>query len=1219
MNERNLIVIFPRFIQNTRQKLRSPSIPVDNRSVAALGLFTMPTVSREHQLFGRIDQFGVIVCRQCQHAVWPSEVEHHLRGKSHQLTRQDAHQVHAAIQQWDGLEHISTSLELPAIIDQCIPELEQHVDGLLCIRDREECQYITRSLDVMKRHWREKHQWSIQGKRGRPSEQQRQRAGTTMQAGFQLVTCQQLFPSRYGSQYIQVRQDSRAHIAPEAEPEVNANRAAQLISQLKEQYRQAQDQPDPIQAREFDEANPWLRRTQWAEYLQGLDHQPLLASIEEPEEDNDNPNECRARAIWEAMDGLIRHSQQAVTRIGHQLRLEAIRTEKQQNQHRPLQAYMDLETIVKHMRPWQQVMMFFARTQVHHEWKSPGYGFTLRQRKTWQALWQLAGSPSRSPSPEPEPSEAPDRKLRPLSRIEVACLDVCIELLNQSVRVHDYECALVCALSVLGVRRPGWKDEDDYPPILSRMIKVARFMVIVKAMRLDPHGYDCQGPLGEQRGHEDLRWDGPMVAEEYIFEGSQDSGYESDPPETPEPPSSISTSSPTGSHDSEDVTRPIMAMRARPGSSPRSFREWLGLFVDSFMVRGTHSPMQWMLDLRTYGLTIHYRKTTPGHIGWQGTDRLLYKQLQFTMGDFRGFIHGLVREARRSLREELLYGDQPGAAPIPAVPWASMRDDPTQGAVGWSFLQDGRTQWPVPGEEWMVDRMGQEPSMWQRFIRPGPTPAWNRQAIRTYFQRVVQFREKLSVIIHTTAGQPARAPELLSIRFHNTANGGHRNIFIEDGMMVFVTHYHKGFHASNDVKVIHRYVPREVGELVVWYLWLVRPFMQHLEMCQQRHPDPEVRVGLPPELTPGRAAYLWGPDPDGRAWSSERFRTVLKRESAIGLKGQKLTIAGYREIAIGISRRFMRPSSMFPNNVQEAERQEAHEGHDPGDDPEEWLGTVADLQAGHSPHVAGLVYARGIMEQAGVVHSRREQFRVSSTDWHRFLGFESAHGPESMPRTGKRKRAPFETEAEEGRMARRFRLMEANMAEALQRMMGDEQMAFRGVQEPAMRAIQAGESPVVAVMPTGGGKSMLFMLPAWVEPGGLTVVVVPLIALRGDLHQRCTKLGISCVEWESRRPPDEASIVLVTPEWALGEDFTTFLNRQRLLSRLDRIVIDECHVVLNDQTHFRPQLQRLGRLVHAQTQMVLLTATLPPSEEGQLLERMHFPASSVQMFRARTH
>jgi superfamily II DNA helicase RecQ len=83
------------------------------------------------------------------------------------------------------------------------------------------------------------------------------------------------------------------------------------------------------------------------------------------------------------------------------------------------------------------------------------------------------------------------------------------------------------------------------------------------------------------------------------------------------------------------------------------------------------------------------------------------------------------------------------------------------------------------------------------------------------------------------------------------------------------------------------------------------------------------------------------------------------------------------------------------------------------------------------------------------------------------------------------------------------------------------------------------------VMPTGGGKSMLFMLPAWVS-GGLTVVVVPLIALRQDLQKRCAVAGISCVEWESRRPPDEAAIVLVTPESALSEDFITFLNRQQV-------------------------------------------------------------------------
>ncbi len=73
-----------------------------------------------------------------------------------------------------------------------------------------------------------------------------------------------------------------------------------------------------------------------------------------------------------------------------------------------------------------------------------------------------------------------------------------MELLNQSMRVHEYECALVCALSVLGVREDGWRDTEDYPPILSRMIKIARFMVVVKAMRLDPHGYDCHRLLSEK-------------------------------------------------------------------------------------------------------------------------------------------------------------------------------------------------------------------------------------------------------------------------------------------------------------------------------------------------------------------------------------------------------------------------------------------------------------------------------------------------------------------------------------------------------------------------------------------------------------------------------------------------------------------------------------------------------------------------------------------------
>jgi hypothetical protein len=52
----------------------------------------------------------------------------------------------------------------------------------------------------------------------------------------------------------------------------------------------------------------------------------------------------------------------------------------------------------------------------------------------------------------------------------------------------------------------------------------------------------------------------------------------------------------------------------------------------------------------------------------------------------------------------------------------------------------------------------------------------------------------------------------------NMANGGIRNIFIYEGMVCFVTIYHKGFRQSDSIKVIYRYLLREVGELLVWYI-----------------------------------------------------------------------------------------------------------------------------------------------------------------------------------------------------------------------------------------------------------------------------------------------------------------------------------------------------------------------------------------------------------------
>jgi hypothetical protein len=114
--------------------------------------------------------------------------------------------------------------------------------------------------------------------------------------------------------------------------------------------------------------------------------------------------------------------------------------------------------------------------------------------------------------------------------------------------------------------------------------------------------------------------------------------------------------------------------------------------------------------------------------------------------------------------------------------------------------------------------------------------------------------------------------------------------------------YHKGFYTSNNIKIVHWYLPKEVGELVVWYLWLVLPFVRQLAVTWC-----ELDPGNPSTLSSPsahRSPYLWAPDVGtGREWSSERLRKVLKRESESSISTQHpLNITNYRDIAIGISR-----------------------------------------------------------------------------------------------------------------------------------------------------------------------------------------------------------------------------------------------------------------------------------------------------------------------------
>lgn len=105
------------------------------------------------------------------------------------------------------------------------------------------------------------------------------------------------------------------------------------------------------------------------------------------------------------------------------------------------------------------------------------------------------------------------------------------------------------------------------------------------------------------------------------------------------------SSPPTSSIYSDD---PLPAIDMR-WSGRQPFQEQVTWIMHQFMIRGTHRPMETLLDWRIYRLKVHYNSTSPGHVIWMGKDQLLYQQITFTMGDFRGFIHRLVTAAQEIL------------------------------------------------------------------------------------------------------------------------------------------------------------------------------------------------------------------------------------------------------------------------------------------------------------------------------------------------------------------------------------------------------------------------------------------------------------------------------------------------------------------------------------------------------------------------------------------
>ncbi|WP_303325463.1 ATP-dependent DNA helicase RecQ [uncultured Duncaniella sp.] len=175
--------------------------------------------------------------------------------------------------------------------------------------------------------------------------------------------------------------------------------------------------------------------------------------------------------------------------------------------------------------------------------------------------------------------------------------------------------------------------------------------------------------------------------------------------------------------------------------------------------------------------------------------------------------------------------------------------------------------------------------------------------------------------------------------------------------------------------------------------------------------------------------------------------------------------------------------------------------------------------------------------------------------------------------------------------------------------------AFRPMQEEIIDSVLEGRD-TLGLLPTGGGKSLTFQVPAMILPG-VTIVVTPLISLMKDQVDNLADRGIRAVLFHSGLTPREkdlgmtrcrlgkAKIAYVSPERLQNE---RFLAELRSLT-VSLLVVDEAHCISQWGYDFRPSYLRIAalrRIVGEEVPVLALTASATPEVTGDIMRHLGF-------------
>lgn len=191
--------------------------------------------------------------------------------------------------------------------------------------------------------------------------------------------------------------------------------------------------------------------------------------------------------------------------------------------------------------------------------------------------------------------------------------------------------------------------------------------------------------------------------------------------------------------------------------------------------------------------------------------------------------------------------------------------------------------------------------------------SFDQKSVREFEAKVVQLLKLLMGLCHMVVGMPVRGTEFTCIKIRNTWTAL-RGLFIHDSAVMLVTEYHKAQSRTGKPRLIVRFLPALVGQIIIAYVCDVEPFLSFLQQ----------RVGL---TAYDSSPYLIGSKSD--PGSTEELSKALAQITMDHL-GVEIIVQSWRYMAISLNRDVLfegNPLDLDLNNESASDAQAAHSGN----------------------------------------------------------------------------------------------------------------------------------------------------------------------------------------------------------------------------------------------------------------------------------------------------